>query len=157
MSSFDDAFALLMKNEGGFTVDNGGATMYGVTEAVARKFGYAGEMKDLPLDIAKSIAKKNYWDPNKLDQLPSKLAFQVFDAVYNGGPAVKWLQRAIGTSQDGIVGANTIATARSSDVNQVILKFNAYRLQYLTSLGVWKLYGKGWSCRIANNMMVGAD
>ena len=53
MSSFDDAFKALIGSEGGYSfnpADPGGETMWGVTARVARASGYAGPMKDLPLE-----------------------------------------------------------------------------------------------------------
>lgn len=46
----------LIKREGGYVnnpADRGSATKYGITEAVARTNGFKGNMKDLPLDVAK--------------------------------------------------------------------------------------------------------
>src|SRR6266478_2656628 len=63
--NFDSAFAALIGNEGGYVFDPrdpGGETMYGITSRVAAKHGYAGAMRDLPLELAKSIAKTEYWD-----------------------------------------------------------------------------------------------
>lgn len=51
----------LIKHEGGYVnnpADRGGATKYGITEAVARANGFKGNMRDLPLDVAKAIYKK---------------------------------------------------------------------------------------------------
>lgn len=51
----------LIKREGGYVnnpADRGGATKYGITEAVARTNGYKGNMKDLPRDVAKAIYRK---------------------------------------------------------------------------------------------------
>lgn len=53
----------LIKREGGYVnnpADRGGETKYGITEAVARTNGFKGNMKDLPLDVAKAIYKKQY-------------------------------------------------------------------------------------------------
>ena len=50
----------LIKREGGYVnnpADRGGATKYGITQAVARENGWNGNMKDLPLEFAKSIYK----------------------------------------------------------------------------------------------------
>ncbi|MFX8535331.1 glycosyl hydrolase 108 family protein, partial [Acinetobacter baumannii] len=47
----------LIKREGGYVnnpADRGGATKYGITQAVARTNGFKGSMKDLPLDVAKA-------------------------------------------------------------------------------------------------------
>lgn len=52
----------LIKREGGYVnnpADRGGATKYGITQAVARENGWNGNMKDLPLEFAKSIYKNN--------------------------------------------------------------------------------------------------
>ncbi|OUJ77248.1 hypothetical protein BXA17_19190, partial [Acinetobacter baumannii] len=60
----------LIKREGGYVnnpADRGGATKFGITEAVARENGYKGNMKDLPLEFAKSIYKKQYWLEPRFD------------------------------------------------------------------------------------------
>ena len=99
--NFDLAFDALLGHEGGY-VDNpkdpGGATRWGITERVARANGYTGHMRELPVTTAKQIARREYWDAVKADQLPAQLRYAVFDAAYNSGPtqAIKWLQRALG-------------------------------------------------------------
>lgn len=155
MSTFEDAFTALVGNEGGYTVDNGGSTMWGVTEAVARANGYHGDMHDLPIETAKAIAKAKYWDPVRGDELPAPLAFQVFDASYNSGPsqAVQWLQKAMGVPADGKLGPITMAALQSANIDHLVERFNAYRLLFLADLSVWPNYGKGWARRIANNLL----
>ncbi|MFX8421989.1 glycosyl hydrolase 108 family protein, partial [Acinetobacter baumannii] len=62
----------LIKREGGYVnnpADRGGATKYGITQAVARTNGFKGSMKDLPLDVAKAIYKKQYWTAPRFDQV----------------------------------------------------------------------------------------
>lgn len=159
MSSFDDAFVALIGNEGKYSNnpdDPGGATMWGVTARVARAWGYAGAMQDLPLDTAKQIAKKNYWDPFQCDEFDSRIGFQVFDAAYNGGHPAQWLQQAAEVSADGVIGAITIAAVRDADPLKIIMRFDAYRLQYLGNLSTWPSFGHGWANRIANNLLRGA-
>lgn len=155
MTSFDDAFAALLGNEGGY-VDNpsdpGGATRWGVTERVARAHGYTGDMHDFPIEQAKQIAKGCYWDPYQCDQFDPRIAFQVFDAAYNGGRPAQWLQQAVGATADGVIGAQTIASVRASDPMKVIILFNASRILYYTGLNAWAEFGKGWTNRIANNL-----
>lgn len=156
MSSFDDAFTDLIGNEGGYTVDDGGSTMFGITESVARENGYSGDMHDLTLDQAKLIAKKCYWDIYQCDQFDARIGFQVFDAAYNGGHPAQWLQQSAGVSVDGSIGAQTIGAVRSSDPLKIIMLFDAYRLQYMAGLDFWPSYGKGWSNRIAHNLILAA-
>jgi lysozyme family protein len=159
MSSFDDAFEALIGNEGRY-VDNpkdpGGATCWGVTERVARASGYAGPMKDLPRDTAKAIAKRLYWTPLRLDEFDPRVAFQIFDANYNGGHPVIWMQGAAGVTVDGLIGPKTVDAVRNIDPLRFILRWNALRLNYFTSLKTWPDFGKGWARRIATNLTKGA-
>jgi len=153
---FIQAFAELELNEGGYTVDDGGPTMYGITEAVARRWGFQGDMHDLTLEQAQAIAKSEYWDVYQCDQFDARVAFQVFDAAYNGGHAVNWLQRATGVVIDGVLGEQTIGAIRSLDPLKLILRFDSYRISFLAMLTVWPSYGKGWMNRIAKNMLLAA-
>jgi lysozyme family protein len=159
--SFDQAFATIASIEGGFTdrdrqADPGGATKYGVTERVARSWGYQGDMRDLPLDTAKAIARTWYWDKYQCDQFDPRIAYQVFDTAYNGGYPVKWLQECVGSTPDGVIGAKTIAAVRAADAAKVVAQFNAKRLLYLTELQNWPQNARGWARRIANNLLMGA-
>jgi lysozyme family protein len=161
MSAFDKAFASIDIIEGGYSnrdkaADPGGATNHGVTERVARKWGYTGDMRDLPTDVARQIAKTEYWDQYHCDQLPDLLAYQVFDTAYNGGYPIKWLQECLGVTADGIIGARTIAAARACDQWKVIALFNSKRIGYLTNLNNWPQNAKGWARRIAFNLSNGA-
>lgn len=159
MSSFDDAFDRLIGNEGGYSFnpkDPGGETMWGVTARVARAYGYAGPMRDLPRETAKAIAKKLYWDPLHLDEFDPRVAFQIFDANYNGGHPVIWMQGAAGAKVDGLMGPATIAAVKAADPLRFILRWNSLRLRFYTSLRTWLTFGKGWVNRIANNLMTGA-
>lgn len=137
MSNFDVAFAQLLGNEGSYTIDNGGPTMWGITQAVARNWGYVGDMKLLSQETAKAIALREYWQPFGCDSLPLALAFQVFDTAYNGGHPVQWLQIALGFASadvDGHAGPQTIAAAVAADVWKTVALFNAQRLRYLANL-----------------------
>lgn len=157
ITDFNSAFDRLMENEGGYSdhpSDTGGKTMYGVTETVARQWGYLGAMKDLPLDTAKQIAKAYYWTPNRCDQLPPAIAFHVFDTAYNGGAAVRWLQQAAGVTADGIIGAKTVAAVRDSNPAALVMAFNALRLAHLANLKTWPEFSRGWTRRIIRNMEV---
>lgn len=145
MTAFDDAFSALIGNEGAYTVDVGGPTMWGITEAVARANGYIGDMQALPLETAKAIAKTQYWDAVRCNELPQALAFQVFDAAYNSEPtqAVKWLQAAAHVQVDGVLGKQTMDAVSCLDQNILVERFDAFRLLFMASLSTWPTYGKG--------------
>lgn len=156
---FNDAFTELLGNEGNYSNninDSGGETMYGITKRVAVGNGYTGQMVDLPLGLAKQIAKSQYWDKYHCDELPYIIGFQVFDAAYNGGYPVKWLQQASGVRVDGIIGPGTVRAVLAEDPDKIVMRFDAYRLKYLTAINTWPSFGKGWVNRIANNLLSAA-
>lgn len=155
--NFNTAFDRLMDHEGGYVNhpdDPGGETMWGITLRVARKNGYQGPMKDLPQSEAKRIAKAEYWDACKADELPAAVRFDVFDAAYNSGvsQAAKWLQRALGVADDGNIGPKTIAACLWMDPERLQARFNGHRLDFLNDLKTWPSFGRGWAQRIADNL-----
>lgn len=93
----------IIEVEGGYVNDpndSGGETNFGVTAAVARKAGYAGEMYKMPREVAFGIYATKYWDAVKGDQLvelSEAVAKEVVDTAVNMGPARagKFLQRAL--------------------------------------------------------------
>lgn len=100
-----DTLNNIIKVEGTYSdhpSDKGGPTMYGVTEQVARSYGYQGNMKDLPRDTAIAIYTRRYWINPKLDQVASiseAIAEELLDTGINMGQAtaIKFLQRALNT------------------------------------------------------------
>lgn len=118
----------LIEREGGYVhhpADRGGATCFGITEAVARAHGYGGKMRDLPRREAVAIYRRLYWLRPRFDQVAlhaPRLAAELFDTGANMGPAVAatFLQRALTALNrsgsdfpdlvpDGRIGATTLA------------------------------------------------
>ncbi len=156
--NFEQAFDLLIQHEGGYANlanDPGGETRYGITKAVARENGYQGDMRELPLETAKQIAKVKYWDKVQADVWPPALRFDLFDTAYNSGPtqAIKLMQRALNVADDGKIGPKTLLAAKMADGVRAAARFNAYRLKFLTDLKNWKDFSKGWARRVANNLL----
>lgn len=159
---FSEAFDLLIGHEGGYANDPrdpGGETMWGITARVARQSGYSGPMRDLPRDTAMAIAKSQYWDKVRADELPGACRFDVFDTSYNSGvaTAIKILQRAVGSADDGVLGPITLAAASAISAGKLVMRFNSERLLYLTSLPTWAAFGKGWARRVAGNLETAAE
>lgn len=157
---FDTAFYELLGHEGGYSnnpADPGGETMWGVTWRVARAHGYEGEMKDMPVEFAKTVYRKNYWAPTKADQLPDVLRYPVFDAAVNSGVAqsIQWLQEAVGATVDGIIGPQTVSFASKADPEITVRKMLGVRLQFMTDLDTWPHFGRGWARRIASLLREG--
>lgn len=166
MSSFDDAFAALVGNEGGFTADpkdrgNWTSGQPGVGPLNGTKYGISAmsyptlDIKNLTLDAAKQIYKRDFWNPFGGDLLAPALAFQVFDGAVNSGvnQSIKWLQQAVGAQPDGVMGPATKAALDSRPAASVIASYNGYRLKFMASAAAWSTYSKGWANRIADNLI----
>jgi lysozyme family protein len=93
----------LIDREGGHVdhpADRGGATRFGITEAVARAHGYAGPMAGLPREEAAAIYRRLYWLRPKFNLVAERsplVATELLDTGANMGPAVAvtFLQRAL--------------------------------------------------------------
>lgn len=155
--NFDTAFDLLITHEGGFSNrplsdDPGGATMYGVTEKVARSHGYQGAMQDFTLKMAKAIYQDDYWDACKCDNMPDSIKYPLFDAAVNSGvnQAIKWLQSSVGVKSDGVIGQMTLHAVNMAAPQVVRQQMIGKRLRFMTDLKNWPANARGWSKRIAS-------
>ncbi|WP_322999966.1 glycoside hydrolase family 108 protein [Castellaniella sp.] len=160
--NFDIAFDRLIGHEGGYVNhpdDPGGETNWGITLRTARGAGYTGSMRDLTRAKAKEIYRTAYWGRAKADQYDGAIAFQLFDAGVNHGPgqAIRFLQRAVGVADDGVVGPMTLAAVHAMSVTDVLSRFNAERLDFYTKLSTWPSFGKGWARRVAGNLKYAAE
>lgn len=154
---FQTAVKQVLLWEGGHSnhpLDPGRSTMYGITEAVAREEGYTGDMRNLPLDLARRIYKSRYWDKVSADALPASIRLAVFDAAVNSGPrqAILWLQRAAGVSDDGIIGPITLRAVNALNADALRMKILAQRLRFLTNLNTFNTFGRGWTRRVCDLM-----
>ncbi|MFJ1597239.1 glycoside hydrolase family 108 protein [Streptomyces sp. NPDC088261] len=147
MTAFDKAFEVTVSLYGGSSnhaADRGGATNYGITEAVARENGYTGAMGDLPLEKAKEIYQRRYWSPLRLDGVAGAsepIALKLFDIAVNmgGGTAAQFLQRVLNVlnrqqadypdmTVDGAIGPKTVSafttfmTKRTAEGEMAVLK-----------------------------------
>ncbi len=157
--NFDDAVKRVLMHEGGYSdhaADPGGKTMFGITEAVARRVGYRGDMRELPIELAKRIYREDYWEEVRADELPPEVRYIMFDAAVNSGPrqAVVWLQQALGVYVDGVLGPITLARANQVDPEHLRRSCLAQRLRFMTNLNTWPSFGRGWARRICDLMEV---
>lgn len=147
----------ILRFEGGFAnhpQDPGGATNMGITRKTLGAFrGREVSVEDvgrLGQDEAMAIYRRNYWDVVRGDDLPAGLDFCVMDGAVNSGPAraVRWLQQAVGTGIDGIVGPATLTKAQAMSAPDAIMHMCDERLIFLKGLGTWAHFGRGWSRRV---------
>jgi lysozyme family protein len=154
--SFLKALPRIAEHEGGYVNnprDPGGPTMFGVTERVARKWGYKGDMRFLPRETANDIFYQEYWLPIRGDDLPFSLAFQLCDMCINSGPVqtTKILQSLLGVPSDGEFGPITLNAVLGKGSSDLATRFLRARHQFLAKLPTWPTFGRGWSSRILEN------
>ena len=158
---FDDAFTLLIGNEGKLSTDpkdpgnwTGGKVGKGVMKG--SKYGVSAasypdlDIKNLTLQDAKDIYYRDYW----IDGVPDEIAFDLFDTSVNSGKlkAIKLLQQTVGTEIDGKLGPLTLS--RCKTINNIKAKYNANRLLFMTDCTIWESQGKGWARRVAHNLLL---
>lgn len=122
----------LIEREGGYVdhpADRGGPTIWGITEQVARAFGYHGRMQDMPKSVARQIYTERYWiAPGfvHVNDHSAAVAEELLDTGVNMGTGVaaRFLQRALNVLNqeaktypdivvDGAIGSMTIAALRA--------------------------------------------
>lgn len=126
MASFETALPWVLRHEGGWSddpLDRGGATMYGITLAVAQRHGIpdALALRGITPQQAADIYRKDYW---RFDGIVNQnVATKVFDIAVNCGlsTAVKMLQKAVGmaghfTTVDGDLGPKTLEAVNACHV-----------------------------------------
>jgi len=147
---------MLLEHEGGYVNnvhDKGGMTNLGVTKRVYDKWigreSTEQEMRDLTPDDVAPIYKKNYWNRVKGDQLPSGLDWACFDWAVNSGSGrpAKAVQRAVGATQDGAIGNQTLGLIAEKDPKFIIDYVYTVRQAFYESLDDYKHFGRGWSRR----------
>lgn len=126
---FDLAQAFTEPAEGGLVDhpnDPGGLTNLGVSLRFLRDEGIdidgdgvisRADIYAMTPESAKAAFKRAFWDKLRLDLLPPRSAIAVYDSAVNTGrtQAAKFLQRAAGVRDDGILGNGTRAAAGMMD------------------------------------------
>jgi len=152
MDFFEVADRFTAKWEGGYVndpSDQGGETKYGIS----KKANPDVDISSLTEQSAKDIRRFNYWDANKLDELPPEIATAVYDFAINSGGsrAVKKLQKVIGSKEDGIIGPKTIAKLENSDSKAILKKYLNERETFLKGISTKKdnkKFLRGWLNRV---------
>jgi lysozyme family protein len=168
--NFDQAFDRLIGHEAGYSIDSrdpgnwtGGRPNVGTL--LGTKFGIAAntypdlDIKNLTLEQSKAIYYRDWWLKTGADQIDGAIVFQMWDFAVNAGmgTAKRALQRAAGVADDGQIGPLTIKAVKAMPVTDILMRFNAQRLRYYTSLSTWATYGKGWTNRVAGNLDYAAE
>lgn len=135
----DKIIDVILGFEGGYgnnKHDSGGATRFGITHITAKqyqhlwpKYNFNGNMRELPLELAREIYVVGFWNKvngDALFDIHPALALHIFDLAVNSGPAVpgKHFQRLLNVMNrhgkdyqdlvvDGQIGPKTIESLRT--------------------------------------------
>lgn len=144
----------VLAHEGGYVnnpADPGGETQWGIA-----KRSYPNvDIKNMNRQAAIDIYRKDFWERVQGDKMHPAVAFQAMDAAVNHGigNAVRWLQRAAGVADDGVIGPMTITAIGRREPSDMVLLFNAERISFYTKLSTFDQFGRGWMRRIAGNLV----
>lgn len=146
---------IIVEHEGGFADDArdpGGKTRWGITEAVARDWGYPGPMREFPLPRALFVYFDAYWRPLRLTQVASTdVAAEIMDSGINTGvaQASKFAQEAVnilyggedgeGVAVDGVIGPQTLHALgywTAKDEAALLAALNGF--QFMHYLGLYR-------------------
>ncbi|SRR6266404_5370179 len=155
MTNFEQAMQRLLPIEGGYVndpEDPGGETKYGIS-----KHTYPDEdIKNLTIERASFLYKRDFWDVVHGDSLPFVIADQLLDFAVNASPqtSIRKGQEALGVVDDGHWGPVTQAAMNAANPGVFTAKFAARKIRYYTSLKPEKFAhdGAGWMNRIATDL-----
>lgn len=175
MANFDIAYALTIKNEGGYSNDPndpGGETYRGIVRKYARTWaGWALVDAAKPLrqnqiinnarleQLVKDWYRANKWNLAKGDDIRNQnVANFVFDTVVQHGRGGSVIQEGINDYRrsknlqpiavDNIIGPNTVAAINQAESNSLLNKLIQQRLDYMKSLPIWNTYARGFLNRL---------
>jgi lysozyme family protein len=121
--------------------DPGGATMYGVTQAVYDAYRVSLKLpkqsvRKITMAEALEIYRKNYWLAAGCDTLFAGVDLATYDGSVNSGVSRgrKWLLAALG----------------SADHSETVRRICKARLAFVKGLRTWTTFGNGWSRRITD-------
>lgn len=129
MANFEKALSHILQNEGGYVndkTDKGGETKFGISKKSYPK----EDIKNLTIERAKEIYKRDFWDKIKGDQIQNdELALNLFDFAVNGGvgTSIKTLQKALNVDVDGVIGNDTLSAMAVINFNDLIKRFIKFR------------------------------
>lgn len=153
----------ILGHEGGLSLDRndpgnwtgrrvGNGTLKGTKYGISAASYPWEDIKNLTLERARALYRRDYWSEVSGDALPSGIDLVVFDLAVNGGVgrAKAMLQRALVVPVDGKIGPVTLYAAENTDPALVIDRICDARLAEMKTFATWPRFGKGWTTRVNN-------
>lgn len=162
----DDIITDVLKAEGwdkytNHPADRGGPTKWGITLQAWRDYNRNPALSELAVQgISEAEARIFYHQKYIIEPRFSNIHSDfllacVVDAGVNHGTkrAAKWLQRAAGVTDDGIIGPKSIAAINSAPDIVLALKFLSTRIKFYGAIvsndHSQAVFAKGWNNRAA--------
>lgn len=146
---FNDAVQIILSLEAGYVNhprDPGGETNFGISK---KSYPHLN-IKELKVEDAIEIYRRDYWDKCKCDFLPPFIRLAVFDASVIQGPevAIGLLQAALGVKVDGDPGPVTITAIQNANKEKLLLKYIERRWDRMSQSKAFPFYAEGWANRL---------
>ena len=154
--------------DGGYVVDTGGPTRFGITQANAKKHtGYTGDMRQFPKELAVKTYN-DYWTNYGLNDIKGfPLAVAMYNTVVNSGPgrASQFVTRMLGLpeSRSGKLKPDWVSALNARPAGQAGMEFinqqdKFYDVLVAQNAGKYGPSQKGWHNRTAKlKTMLGAS
>jgi len=152
---FNWIIKFVLDAEGGYTddpADPGGETNFGIDKRSHPDVG----IKNLTVEQAKEIYWNEYWLKFSCDRFEKPVGEVYFDCCVNTGQkqSNKFLQRAVGTDADGIIGPKTVSKLVVEDpkvlANSIIIQRQRFYENLAEKRPALKKFLKGWTNRNNN-------
>jgi lysozyme family protein len=157
--NYSRSMQIELKYEGGKDddpVDPGGRTNEGI---IQREYSAWRLRKGLPNqdvflmtpDERDEIYYQNYGQKIQFDDLPPGIDLVLLDGAINSGPSqsIKWAQRALGITANGVLGSVTMQRILNHEDHDVLIgQILDRRIAFLKSLKTFDHFGKGWTARV---------
>lgn len=152
---FDWIIKFVLDAEGGYTNDPddpGGETNFGIDKRSHSDV----DIKNLTVEQAKDIYFNEYWTKFNCWLYAAPLGEVYFDCCVNTGAkqSNKFLQRAVGTTPDGVIGPKTLEAIANKDAHKTALEVINQRQKFYETLAYnktsLKKFLKGWTNRNNN-------
>jgi lysozyme family protein len=152
---FDDIIVFVLDAEGGYDNDPddpGGETKYGIDKRSHPDVN----IKALTVEQAKNIYFAEYWMQFNCEQFAKPVGEVYFDCCVNTGAkqANKFLQRAVDTAPDGVIGVKTLEAVACRNAQETALKMIDQRQAFYDNLAKSKpklsKFLRGWTNRNIN-------
>lgn len=162
---YREALAFTLRWEGGYVNhpnDPGGATNFGVTQAVYNRYRRSNGLRARSVRWIKTfeveqIYRADYWEAAQCDRMPPLIAFCHFDWTVNTGRgrSIRHLQGVVGAKADGVWGPRSQAALLSAVEErgqlQVAEDYLDRRKRYYEWLGAkprFSVFRTGWMRRL---------